>query len=66
MTTTVFHCCVDCDHLQDRLKFECFCQMVEHKYVHNMHINLGTCSGYSFMSLKVLRIFTQVLPITNQ
>ena len=34
-----FHCCVDCDRLQDHLKIECFRQMILHDYVVNNHIH---------------------------
>ena len=36
-----FHRCADCDRLQDRLKIECFRQMIGHEYVLNKYISMG-------------------------
>jgi len=62
--TADFHCCIDCDHLQDRLKFDCFRQMVEHDYVHNRRIHLGSvhhhCSGYSSESQSFKSVHSSV------
>jgi len=45
-----FHCCVDCDRLQDHLRIDCFRQMVQHDYVVNQHIHTSRicyASGHS-------------------
>jgi len=34
-----FHRCIDCDRLQDRLKIDCFRQMIEHEYVLNKYVH---------------------------
>ena len=34
-----FHCCADCDRLQDHLRIDCFRQMIEHDYIVNKHIH---------------------------
>ncbi|XP_065913463.1 sodium/hydrogen exchanger 9B2-like [Dysidea avara] len=59
-----FHCCIDCDRLQDKLKFDCFRQMVDHDYVHNRHIHFSAvhhhCSGYSSESQSFKSVHSSV------
>jgi len=53
-----FHRCIDCDRLQDRLKIDCFRQMIEHEYVINkyIHSDLHHRSGHSSESQSYMSI----------
>ena len=54
-----FHCCVDCDRLQDHLKIECFRQMIEHEYIVDKHIHTSKvhhASGHSSESQSYMSV----------
>ena len=54
-----FHCCSDCDRLQDHLRIECFRQMIEHDYIVNKHIRTSKIhhpSGHSSESQSYMSV----------
>lgn len=54
-----FHCCLDCDRLQDHLRIDCFRQMIEHEYIINKHIHtsrLHHASGHSSESQSYMSV----------
>ena len=54
-----FHCCADCDRLQDHLRIDCFRQMIEHEYIVNKHIHTSIihhASGHSSESQSYMSV----------
>lgn len=54
-----FHCCADCNRLQDHIRIECFRQMIEHDYIVNKHIHTSRihhASGHSSESQSYMSV----------